>query len=158
MHCWNTHTGIHRRPNLPNLVQRRRLLRHFHGNEDRKQIVGRLGCKVPEGKGERGGRTNGVIRSNVESTDSEGFGEESGEEGLGSSHAGGGGVDGPGDPTGGCGGRGEEGDGERGIFGIVRPVEEGVEIGEILAIGEGSVWEGLGRASEGMGDGKGRGN
>ena len=47
--------------------------------------------------------------------------------------------------------RGEKSKGERGIFGVVGPVEKGVEMGEIVAVGEGSVGEGLGRASEGLG-------
>lgn len=34
------------------------------------------------------------------------------------------------------------------------PVDEGVEVGEVLAVGEGAVGEGLGRTGEGMGGGE----
>lgn len=137
----NTRFRVDRRSNLPDLVQRFSLGRNFDGGEDDQPAVGRFSSDVPERKGELRRRKNRGVGRNVEGSDRGGVAGESGEEGLRSNHASGGGVDGPGNPAAGARRRGEEGDGERGIFGIVGPVEKGVEMGEILAVGEGSVGE-----------------
>lgn len=75
-----------------------------------------------------------------------------GDQGLGADHAGGGGVDGPGNPAVGFGGWGNEGDGESGIGGVVSPVEGRVEVGEVDAgVEESVVGEGLGSAGGALG-------
>lgn len=77
-----------------------------------------------------GGGAYGAVGGDVEGLDDNGaVGIEEGDEGLSADHVGGGGVDGPGNPAFGFGGRGDEGDGEGGIGRVVGPVEGGIEVG-----------------------------
>lgn len=114
---------------LPDLVNLGRVLGHLNSGEDPKDPIRGLGLEIGDRDGDGGG-AYGAVRADVGGLDDNGaVGMEEGDEGLSADHVGGCGVDGPGNPAVGFGGRGDEADGERGIGRVVGPVEGGVEVG-----------------------------
>lgn len=124
-------------PDLPDVVENRlALLRQDEGGEDGDGAGGGLSGGVLDVEPELGFGPEGGVGGDVVGLDGHvAVGLLEGEEGLGAGHAGGGGVEGPGDPAVGLGRGGDEGDGEGGLGLVEVPVEEGVEGGEVAAEG-----------------------
>ena len=145
-------------PHLPHLVQAGGLLGHLHVGEDPNSPSNRLPSQPPHVEGELPW-DHLAVRLDVEGLD--GYGAVVGlvgHQGLGPLHAGARRVDGPRDPAPRLWRGGDEGDGEGGVGTVVGPVEEGVEVREVDAVGVdlvavGGVGELLGGAGEGGGSG-----
>lgn len=122
--------------NLPNLVHRLRVRRQSQRGEDPHHAVGMFRAGVRDVVRDLG-FDNRAVGADVVGVDDHGTVVRllEGEEGLGARHPRAGWVDGPGNPTVGFGGRGDVGDGEGGGGGSVGPVEEGVEVRQVCAVG-----------------------
>ena len=113
MNLWNPRMGIDPRPNLPDLVQRLSLLWNLYSSKDGELLLGAFGGDVPNRERKGVGREDNRVGGDVEGTDSRGTSRLGGNQGLGSDHAGVGGVNSPGNPSLLVRRRGNEGDGKR---------------------------------------------
>lgn len=130
---------------MPDLIKRSSSGWKLQFGKNDQLSTGRLGRCIPNLEGKLR-RLNRAIRGNIVGTNKRYAGVEVGNESLRANHAGGGGIYSPSDPSGGF---SNEGKGERGIRGVVSPMEEsrkGREMGAMrveIVVGECSRRAGL---------------